>query len=174
MNDYVDGKANEFLKECTTGANQRTHKSVRLLYDHWALQVHGEKDSSIDHICLLRRGRLSSQPIVGGTSVGPQVLLAMVLLILKDAMVPRQLLWQPLYMTTTLYHTVSDTRKINTSPIYDSQRFARPIRRQFSHFLAKMFFNASTSVRAFRCAIRVLLYIIYIDRYNHLSEQSLK
>ena len=54
MNDYVDGKAKALLKECTTGTNQRHHKSARLLYEHWALQVHGEKVSSIDKKSLYR------------------------------------------------------------------------------------------------------------------------
>jgi len=54
MNDYVVGKAKAFLKECTTGTNQHTHKSVRLLHEHWAFQVHGEKVSSIDKKSLYR------------------------------------------------------------------------------------------------------------------------
>jgi len=52
--DYVDGMAKTFLKECTTGSNQRSHKFIRLLHEHLALQVHGEKVFSIDKKSLYR------------------------------------------------------------------------------------------------------------------------
>ena len=48
MNDYIDSKAKDFLRECTTGPTPRSHYSVRLLYELWALLVGGEKTSCID------------------------------------------------------------------------------------------------------------------------------
>ena len=54
MNDYVDGKAKAFLRECSTGPNLRSHYTVQLLYKPWALLVRGEKTSNIDKQAVYR------------------------------------------------------------------------------------------------------------------------